>query len=223
MAFSFSTLFGSLNGFAPRRNPELMLITDHRSSSRDLAHIAREALEGGVTSVMLREKELPEQALRRLGFILRQMTREMNAALIINHHIDLALEVEADAVHLGWRSKTVESARRVVGERCKIGFSAHTLEEAQRAVNEGADYLTYSPIFDTPSKAGLVDTVGLEGLREITKRFPQTPIIALGGITEKNAAQCIESGSKGVAGIRCLYAAQDVREAAQRLRKAISR
>jgi thiamine-phosphate pyrophosphorylase len=158
------------------------------------------------------------EAARRL----RELTRRADAALLVSDRIDVALAAEADAVHLGWTSLPVEATRRIVGTRCRIGVSTHTLQEARDAARSGADYITFSPVFPTPSKEGLVAVTGLEGLREAVAGV-SIPVIALGGIQAGNAPDCLDRGAAGVACIRAVFGGQSPGEAARTLAAALAR
>jgi len=198
----------------------IVVISDRHAVKSDLFERLCAALEGGATAILLREKDLPGAELYRLGRALRRATLEHGAALLVSDRVDLALAVEADGAHLGWQSLPIEAARRAAGDRLWIGFSAHNLTEAERAASEGANYLTYSPIFQTPSKEGLVPTVGLEGLRAAAA-VTRLPLVALGGVTPENAASCIEAGAAGVAMIRSVLQSSDPKATVQRFVEAI--
>ncbi len=202
------------------RHLRLVVITDRHVVRKELLDAAEAALEGGATAIMLREKDLSGDDLYRLGRTLRDLTRLRDAALIVNDRADLALAIEADAVHLGWQSLPPEAVRRAVGGRMWIGVSAHNPAEARRALDAGAEYLTYSPVFQTPSKEGVVPTVGLDGLRQAAEMFA-APLVALGGIAPENAADCLRAGAAGVAVIRAIMAADDPRAAALQFREAM--
>lgn len=193
----------------------LVAITDRRALGEGWIGAVEAALEGGATALMLREKDLNAAELYPIARDLRALTRRTGAALIVSDRLDVALAVEADGVHLGWTSLPVSAARAAAGGRLWIGFSAHTLDQAREARDAGADYLTYSPVFPTPSKEGLVEVVGLSGLREAAARA-SIPVVALGGIDETNAAECLRAGAAGVAAIRSLLGSPDPRAAAAR-------
>ena len=186
----------------------LLLITDHTSCETIAA-----ALRGGVNAVMLREKDLSARELYALALRLRALTRDAGAQLIINDRLDVALAVEADGIHLGWQSLPLKAARTVAGNRLKIGVSTHSFEEARQAERDGADYITFSPIFPTPSKEGLVPVQGLDGLRAVCDGLT-IPCIALGGITPENAQSVRAAGASGIAAIRAF--ATDPEEMARR-------
>lgn len=213
---------------------KIVLVTDRRlaGSPAKLLAAAEAALAGGATAIMLREKDLEARDLLAIAQPLRMLTAARRASLIINDRFDVALAVSADGVHLGWKSLPVAEVRRIVHARgikdFAIGYSAHNLDEARRALADGADYLTVSPIFPTPSKEGIVATVGIAGLREIARAAFEKDfraVIALGGIDAHNAFECCEAGACGVAVIRALLAAEtpvQTEENARKLRDALA-
>ncbi|MFW6286652.1 MAG: thiamine phosphate synthase [Candidatus Sumerlaeota bacterium] len=201
----------------PAADLRLMAITDGSlaTGSDDLLNRVEYVLEGGATAVMLREKGVDTRALYDAACRLRDMTSRHGALLIVNDRLDIAQAAQADGVHLGWRSLPVQQARSIAGSHLLIGASTHSIEEIENA--EGADYVTFSPIFPTPSKEGLVEVVGLGGLREAVERFPELPVVALGGIDAGNAASVIQAGACGVAVIRAVLRADDPADAAEEL------
>jgi len=192
------------------------LIAERAQCRVGLEETVEAALRAGIRTVHLREKQAATLELHDLARRLRQPTRRHHALLVINDRADVALAVEADGVHLGWQSLPVAEVRKIVGGDRLIGKSVHNLEEAQRAEAEGVDYLLAGPVFDTPSKVGLVPTLGLDRLGEIC-RTVTLPVIGLGGIEPSNAAAIIAAGAKGIAVIRAILAAPDPGEAARDL------
>jgi thiamine-phosphate pyrophosphorylase len=140
----------------------LYLITDRtQTGGRPLAAVVRQALDGGVRVVQLREKDLDGSELFRLASELRGITREYGARLVVNDRPDIALAVEADGVHLGAGSLPVAVVRRILGPERLIGYSAHGVPEARQAEADGADFITFGPVYHTPSKAAYGAPLGL--------------------------------------------------------------
>jgi thiamine-phosphate pyrophosphorylase len=197
------------------------LVVDRAQCRAGVEETVAAALREGVSAVQLREKTATSRELHEAALLLRRLTRRYDALLVINDRADVALAVEADGVHLGWQSMPVEAARRVMGERALIGRSAHNMAEARQAAADGADYLFAGPVFDTPSKAGLVPVLGLDALRAI-RRDVAIPVIGLGGIDASNAAKVLATGVDGIAVIRAILAADDPSLATAQLMAAIS-
>ncbi len=190
---------------------KLYLITDRKQIRMPLPEAVLLALQGGVRAIQVREKDLPVRDLLALSRDLRALTKEFCAKLFINDHLDVAVAVEADGVHLGHQSMPAAAARKVVGNRMMIGVSTHTIDEALTAQAEGADFVTFGPIYETPSKAPLGAPVGLEALRN-ARRAIDIPIFGLGGIQGKNIGHVLWAGAYGIAMISAIFGADDIRK-----------
>ncbi|GBE03401.1 thiamine-phosphate synthase [bacterium BMS3Abin09] len=128
---------------------------------------------------------------------MRALTAKQRAALIINDHIDIALAVDADGVHLGQEDMPLIEARRIMGRKKIIGISTHTLGQAQKAEAEGADYIGFGPVFHTNTKdAG--KPKGLKALQKVRAHI-KIPIVAIGGITSSNIREVLMSGADAAA------------------------
>jgi thiamine-phosphate pyrophosphorylase len=199
----------------------LYLITNrHQTGGRPLTEVVRRSLEGGVRAVQLREKDLSGAALYRLAVELRRLTSDFDARLIINDRLDIALAAEADGVHIGVNSLPLAAVRRVLGQGKIIGYSAHAIDEALRAQADGADFVTYGPVYPTPSKAAYGVPCGVENLADAVSAL-EIPVIGLGGISQANITEALSANMQGIAVISAILAAADPRVAAASLLKKI--
>ena len=199
----------------------LYLITDrHQTGGRPLTEVVRRSLEGGVRAVQLREKDLSGAALYRLAAELRCLTSEFDARLIINDRLDIALAAGADGVHIGAGSLPVAAVRRVLGQGKIVGYSAHCIDEALRAQDDGADFVTFGPLYPTPSKAVYGEPCGVEKLAEASSAL-NIPVIALGGISPANITEALSANVQGVAVISAILTAIDPRATTSSLLKKI--
>lgn len=192
----------------------LTLITDRNLCKQSLLLTIELALKGGVRTVQLRERGLTTRELYSLATELRVITSRFHANLIINDRVDIALAVEADGVHLGWQSLPCGIVRKLLGSERLIGISAHNRQEALQAQNYQADYITFGPVFPTPSKMGLLEPTGLDILQELKNEL-RIPIIALGGIHEKNVDAVLMKGPDGIAVISAIMQADNPEGVAQ--------
>ena len=199
----------------------LYVITDRRWGRSHL-EVARAAIEGGATAIQLRDKEATTRELIEAGLALRELTREWGVAFIINDRVDVALAVDADGVHVGQDDMPATLARKLVGPDRVVGVSASTVEEALQAEADGADYISASPVFATPTKPDAAPPTGLEGLRAIVEAV-RIPVVAIGGINESNVEEVIRAGAAGVAVISAVVGAPDIAAAARRLRQRIEK
>ena len=166
------------------------------------------ALKGGVRAIQLREKDLSPAETLNLAREVRRLTKKYQARLFVNDRVDIALMAEADGVHLTESSVSVEEVKSRFPQLL-VGVSTHSLESAKRAELGGADFVTFSPIFDTPSKRGYGTPQGLDRLKEVTKEV-QIPVLALGGIKRPNVASVQEAGAYGIALISGIWKARDI-------------
>ncbi|MFO0795582.1 MAG: thiamine phosphate synthase [Candidatus Brocadiaceae bacterium] len=204
------------------RNLFFVLITDRNLCKHSFFDTMRFALEGGVKTVQLREKGLSTKELYSLAHEARKITSDFHANLIVNDRVDVALAVDADGVHLGWQSLPPDIVRRLIGHEKLMGISTHNRQEALQAQMDGADYITFGPIFETPSKAGLLEPVGPEEIARV-KEDVKIPVIALGGIHEKNVESVLNAKADGIAVISGIMHADNPEEAAKCLYEKITK
>lgn len=187
----------------------LYLISDrHQTGGRPLTDVIRQSLEGGVRSVQVREKDLSGAELYRLAVELRNLTNEFDALLIINDRADIAQAVDADGVHIGINSLPIAAVRRVLGPHKFIGYSAHSIDEALNAQSAGADFVTFGPVYRTPSKAAYGEPCGVKKLTEAAAAL-SLPVIGLGGISLANSTETLSANIHGIAVISAILATDD--------------
>ncbi len=192
------------------------MITDRKlfADSGKMFAAVEEALKAGVKAVQLREKDLPTRELLDMAYKMRELTARHDAKLFINDRADIAMCVNADGVHLGQSSMPVYAVRKVVGDRMMIGVSTHKLNEALTAKREGADFITFGPIYPTPSKLKYGKPVGVESLKIVAEKVA-IPVFGIGGIKPDNVEDVVNAGAYGVALISGILGEHDVRRAAE--------
>lgn len=193
----------------------LYLITGRKSvKNKKLEDAVEEALQGGVRAVQLREKDMPVRELLQLALRLREITNGHKARLFINDRVDVAELCRADGVHLGGQSMPVQAVRKMCGDKknkkLMIGVSAHTVEEALSAQKGGADFVTFGPVFDTPSKRAYGTPLGLQKLKEAASVL-EIPVFAIGGIKTGNIESVMDAGAFGAALISGIFGADDIK------------
>jgi len=147
---------------------------------------------------------LPARLLFELASRAAEITRGSNTRLLVNDRSDIARASGAGGVHLTTRSLPAQVVRNTYGQEFLIGVSTHSLREAEEARNGGADFVVFGPIFETESKRDFGEPQGLEKLREVTRALGEFPVLAIGGITLENVAECFEADASGIAAIRLL-------------------
>jgi thiamine-phosphate pyrophosphorylase len=201
----------------------LYLVTDRALSlGRPLIDVIRPAVEGGVTVVQLREKEIDSREFYRDAVQIKEYLDTRDIPLIINDRLDIAQAVGAAGVHLGQEDLPVDVARRILGPGPIIGASVFTPEEAARAEALGADYLGLSPIFVTSTKPELTSQIGIEGIGPI-RNATRLPLVGIGSMNETNAFSVIRAGLDGVAVVSAICSREDACGAAGTILKEIRR
>lgn len=183
--------------------------TPHNKDFNNLLEHLESAVRAEISLIQIREKQLTARTLYHLAHEAAQLTRDSRTRLLINDRADIARASGADGVHLTTQSLTADVVRRSFGEDFLIGVSTHSLAEARAARDGGANFATFSPVFDTPSKrqTGL-PPAGLDKLAEAAHTLAPFPLVALGGITEENAALALRAGAHGIAAIRLFNKAE---------------
>lgn len=194
--------------------PRLFLISDGSSKQNPcFISILEEACEAGIEAIQLREKDLNEKELYGLARELREVTRKYGVELYINEHLNIARAVEADGVQLPEKSLSSSLCKDI-----QVGVSVHSLEAARRAEDKGADYITFGPVYSTPSKVRYGPPQGLAALKEITS-LVKIPVFAVGGIDAMRAVDCIRHGAYGISVISNIMQASQVGVAVRTMKK----
>jgi thiamine-phosphate pyrophosphorylase len=207
--------------FDEPRVPRLCLVTD-RALARggDLAGVVAECLAAGLPAVQVREKDLGALELAALCRRLGDLARGTGALLVVNDRVDVALAVGAGAVQRTGTSLEIADIRALAGPRLRIGASVHSAEDAVKAEGEGADWVVFGPVYDTPSERRDGAPQGVVRLRE-TARAVRIPVVAIGGITPERVGEVIEAGAHGVAVISAILAAPSSASATRRFLEAL--
>jgi thiamine-phosphate pyrophosphorylase len=174
----------------------------------ELRAAIRRAIRAGVDLVQIREKDLSGRELMELARWAVKEARAGWAKIIVNDRLDVAIASGAAGVHLGRESAPAKDVVRWVkgmrGRRAAaflVGVSCHSMEEAREAERDGADYVHFGPVFETPSKRKFGKPQGVEKLREVCEAV-RIPVLAVGGVDERKIEECLRVGAAGIAGIR---------------------
>jgi len=196
----------------------LYLVTDQPSlKGRRLIDVVQSAVQGGVTCVQLREKQLCSRDFYAQAVALMDLLAPLNIPLIINDRLDIALACGAHGVHLGQSDLPVAAARKLLPPGVFIGWSVETIEDVAHSATLPLDYLGVSPVFATPTKTDTVTPWGLEGLQRI-RAATDLPLVAIGGIHLGNAAEVMRAGAHSLAVVSAICSADDPRAASQQFR-----
>ena len=205
----------------PAINYSIYLVTDHNClQGRDFLGCIENALQGGVTLVQLREKNVDGGIFLQRAIAVKNLCDKYNVPLLINDRIDVALACKAAGVHLGQDDIPPSVARAILGPDAIIGVSAHSCEEALAAEKDGADYLGVGAVFPTNSKDDASE-VGLNMLKEI-RQISKLPIVGIGGINAQNYTQVRAAGAQGAAIISGILGVNNIEDEVSKIKMTIS-
>ena len=181
------------------RFPRIYPSTNVELSGLSHAEQVRRLAAGGATVIQLREKQSPGAEFCTVAREALAVARDLGVKLIINDRVDIALAVNSDGVHLGQDDLPIEAARNLLGSAAIIGISTHNVTQAAAAKNLPVDYVAIGPVFSTRTKTDTDPVLGLQGVSEVKQVVGNLPLVAIGGITQANAAEVIRSGADAVA------------------------
>lgn len=185
------------------------ITSEEHSRGRSNIEVVSEMIKAGVKVIQYREKE--KKLLQKYNECLkiREMTKEAGVTFIVNDHVDIAILVKADGVHIGQDDLPIEKVRELVGEEMIIGISTHSPKQAEDAVKRGADYIGVGPIYKTYTKKDVCEPVGLDYLRYVVKNI-SIPHVAIGGIKQHNMHEVIKCGAKCIAMVTEIVGADNI-------------
>lgn len=205
-----------------REQLRLYAVTDRQwLNGREFSKMVEAAIEGGATFIQLREKHLEKEAFLAEAKKIKAITDRYHIPFVIDDDVEIAMEVDADGVHVGQDDMSLAQARRMLGDDKIIGVSAHNIEEARKAQEGGADYLGVGACFSTSTKKDTQD-VSKEELKKITEAV-EIPVVAIGGISRDKIALLSGCGIAGTAVVSAIFAQDDPKCAAKQLREEVEK
>lgn len=186
------------------------ITAEAHSLGRPNPEVVRDMLRAGIRVVQYREKEKKSGAMYEECLVIREMTRRAGATFIVNDHLDLALLVDADGVHIGQEDLPPAAVRRLLGPDRILGLSTHEPAQARAALEGGlVDYIGVGPIFATKTKKDVCAPVGLSYLDYVVREIP-LPFVAIGGVKEHNIASVRQAGAGMIALVTEIVGAPDI-------------
>jgi thiamine-phosphate pyrophosphorylase len=199
----------------------LYLITPDEPDTARLLRMLDEALQPPVCILQYRSKSVPSSVRLQQATEIKKLCVERHVALIINDDIELALQINADGVHLGKDDDDIREARLLLGKQKIIGASCYNdIERAQTAVETGADYVAFGAVYASQTKP-YAPRASLELIREAAQLGK--PIVAIGGISADNADEVLQAGAHQLAVIQSVFGADSVRAAVQQFQSIFQR
>lgn len=195
----------------------LYAVTDRMwlKEGESLTKVCKEVLESGATFLQIREKDLDEETFEEEAKALKELCEKYHVPFVVNDNVDIALDIDADGVHVGQSDIKGRDIRSILGPDKILGISAGTVEEAVAAEKAGADYIGVGAVFGTSTKKD-ASNLSVEKLREISKAVT-IPVVAIGGINKSNLMDLSGSAVHGVAVVSAIFAAEDVGKATAEL------
>lgn len=179
------------------------------SLGRSNLQVVEQMIEAGIKVIQYREKAKSTREKYLECRKIREITRPAGVTFIVNDHIDLALLVEADGVHIGQDDLPPEKVRELVGQEMIIGLSTHSPSEARAAEAAGVDYIGVGPIYPTRTKKDVCAPVGLGYLEYVVKNI-HLPFVAIGGIKEHNIREVVDRGARCIAMVTEIVGAENI-------------
>ncbi len=201
------------------KNVRIYVLLTAQYCTLGLLETARAVLDGGADCIQLREKDLPDKQTLNLAQQLTDICNEYQALFIMNDRPDLALLAHAHGVHLGQDDLAPHQARKILTPYQIIGTSTHSLEEATQSITQNPDYIAVGAIYPSPTKPK-VPACGLSLITQI-RQITQSPIIAIGGITESNAPALIQAGATGIALCQAVTATENPKKSVQNIKNSL--
>jgi thiamine-phosphate diphosphorylase len=200
----------------------LHLLTDTQLQNR-FSHLelVQFALEAGVPTIQYREKRFQKNLHLDELREIRKLTRG-KAQLVVNDHVWLAVEVEADGVHVGQEDMAPEQALSIIAKDQRLGVTIHTMEELEAILHLPVAYIGVGPVFSTLSKQVPYPPLGLKGIEPFCVRSP-FPVIAIGGIQVHHIQPLFEHGVYGVAVLSAFCCSPTPWKVAKELVEAVER
>ncbi len=178
------------------------------------------ACKGGVRWVQLRLKKTNENEIISIAKEVKTICKKFSAVFIVNDYVNVAIEVDADGVHLGKQDMTISDARKLLGEEKIIGGSTNSFEDILKAIEYDADYVGLGPFCFTTTKENLNPVLGEAGIRTIMEKLKRAkikiPVIAIGGIQLGDVENLMDAGIYGVAVSSAINNSANIEEEAKK-------
>lgn len=198
-----------------------LVMDDSVVPTHNMINVLSTLVTAGITCVQLRMKKATPSEIKHIASQMLQLLKPHHIPLIINDHVDIAVAIDADGVHIGQQDISPFEARKQLGDNKIIGLSIENLQQAKSSHDFPVDYFGIGPIFPTDTKSNATTSIGIDGLLQI-KKILSKPIVAIGGINTGNLVPVLETGIDGIAIISAILAQSQPDLAAKEIAKMIS-
>lgn len=201
---------------------ELYVIVDEGLRvGENIPQLMEAVLEGGADAIQFRAKHLSKRGYYEKAASLLPIARRYEVPFFVNDHLDVALAISADGLHLGQNDLPCAAARQLVPPNMLLGISTHSVREAEKAAAAGADYVAIGSVFPTRTKENPEAIVGTQIITAVRSSLGKKTLIAIGGIDAANAGEVIRAGADGVAVASAVISADDPGSAARKLKETV--
>ncbi len=183
------------------------ITAENFANGKSNVECVKEMIKSGIKIIQYREKYKSLKEKAKEAKEIAKICKDNGIIFIVNDHVDIALLVEADGVHVGQDDMDIKDVRKIVGKDMIIGVSTHAPDEALKAQNDGADYIGVGPIFKTTTKKR--EPVGLEYLEFVVKNI-NIPYVAIGGIKKYNFDKIVQTGAKRICLVSEIVGAKNI-------------
>lgn len=197
------------------------VVSEEFCGGRNIIDVIKSIIKGSAKIIQLRQKNQNKKELYNLALKVRKITADHNVKLIINDHIDIALGVNADGVHLGQDDMPCDAAKKIAPNLI-IGVSTHNFAEIKKAQADGATYINIGPIFATYTKTLSMKPLGLDYLKKAIK-ITKIPFTVMGGINKDNIKLVLECGARNIAMVTAITQAANVKKTTNEFVKIIEK
>lgn len=209
--------YRNLKKFISFRNVRLYVIVDKETCKNlSIVNVAKLVISGGCDFLQLRDKISTTKTFLKEALSLKMLTLKEKVPFIINDRADIACLVNADGLHIGQDDIPVKLARKIMGKNKIIGVSCHNLKQVIKTQKDGADYISFGPIFHTPFKPDLKPK-GINIVKEIIQKA-RIPVFAIGGINQGNIQKIIDSNINRIAVIKAVLENENIEKATKNLK-----
>ncbi|WP_409198570.1 thiamine phosphate synthase [Methanobrevibacter acididurans] len=196
----------------------LYLVTNNKNKTEDeFLNIIEKAAKGGITMLQVREKELPLTEFLEIGKKVQKIAKKYNIPFIIDNNVAIAMDLEADGVHVGQTDIDAAEVRKVIGPDMLLGVSAQTVEQAKKAENDGADYIGSGAVFPSPTKPN-APHISLQDLKNIADSV-NIPVVVIGGVNESNVKDFKGTNIEGICVVSAIMESKDPEFTSENLKK----
>jgi len=178
--------------------------------SGEIEATTSDLIRGGADLIQLRAKGIDHAEILEMGRRIQPICRQAGVPFIVNDHADVAIELQADGLHIGQDDGSHDDTRRLIGMDMLLGRSTHSPEQARQALADGFDYIGFGPLFPTPTKQGRPG-IGLEHVAIIQQEVgEQIPVFCIGGVKRGNLPEVLDAGAHRVVIVSDLLTAEDI-------------